>query len=218
MDARTFKYTLITVVTLGILSFVCLVGVFSPGLTDRWSSLQPVSAPSTEIAWVVHPNSDKIPMWSSPVANAGDVIYIEYGHEVEVLGRASNDYGDFCYVRFLSWTGYIEAQYVSRVKPPPPTWTPTVTWTPTDTPTSTPTNTLTSTSTSTPTQTNTPLPTATATWLPTPIPVIYPTPTPRPAPRHPAWATALCCDGTYSDSPHRRGTCSHHGGVCRWLR
>lgn len=25
-----------------------------------------------------------------------------------------------------------------------------------------------------------------------------------------------CCDGTLSYSKHRRGTCSHHGGVCDW--
>src|SRR5262249_53652195 len=30
-------------------------------------------------------------------------------------------------------------------------------------------------------------------------------------------ATALCRDGTYSFSQHRSGTCSHHGGVARWL-
>jgi hypothetical protein len=34
----------------------------------------------------------------------------------------------------------------------------------------------------------------------------------------PAGATALCRDGTYSFSQSRRGTCSHHGGVERWLR
>jgi len=34
----------------------------------------------------------------------------------------------------------------------------------------------------------------------------------------PAGATALCRDGTYSFSQNRRGTCSHHGGVARWLR
>jgi hypothetical protein len=33
----------------------------------------------------------------------------------------------------------------------------------------------------------------------------------------PPRATALCGDGTYSFSPHRSGTCSHHGGVARWL-
>lgn len=33
----------------------------------------------------------------------------------------------------------------------------------------------------------------------------------------PAGATALCRDGTYSYSRNRRGTCSHHGGVARWL-
>lgn len=33
----------------------------------------------------------------------------------------------------------------------------------------------------------------------------------------PAGATALCRDGTYSFSQNRRGTCSHHGGVSRWL-
>lgn len=33
----------------------------------------------------------------------------------------------------------------------------------------------------------------------------------------PAGATAQCRDGSYSFSQNRRGTCSHHGGVRRWL-
>lgn len=33
----------------------------------------------------------------------------------------------------------------------------------------------------------------------------------------PAGASAKCGDGTYSFSQSRRGTCSHHGGVARWL-
>jgi hypothetical protein len=33
----------------------------------------------------------------------------------------------------------------------------------------------------------------------------------------PTGATALCGDGTYSFSQSRRGTCSHHGGVAKWL-
>lgn len=33
----------------------------------------------------------------------------------------------------------------------------------------------------------------------------------------PTGATALCRDGSYSFSQSRRGTCSHHGGVARWL-
>lgn len=33
----------------------------------------------------------------------------------------------------------------------------------------------------------------------------------------PSGATALCRDGTYSFSQSRRGTCSHHGGVSKWL-
>ena len=42
---------------------------------------------------------------------------------------------------------------------------------------------------------------------------------PRPSQQNPApqGATALCRDGTYSFSQHRRGTCSHHGGVSKWL-
>jgi len=31
-----------------------------------------------------------------------------------------------------------------------------------------------------------------------------------------ATATATCRDGTTSYSAHRRGTCSHHGGVKTW--
>jgi hypothetical protein len=37
------------------------------------------------------------------------------------------------------------------------------------------------------------------------------------APGAPPGATAECKDGTYSFSQHRSGTCSHHGGVRRWL-
>ena len=33
----------------------------------------------------------------------------------------------------------------------------------------------------------------------------------------PQGATAQCHDGTYSFSKSRRGTCSHHGGVAKWL-
>jgi hypothetical protein len=40
---------------------------------------------------------------------------------------------------------------------------------------------------------------------------------PVPADSPPAGATAQCNDGTYSFSQHRSGTCSHHGGVRRWL-
>jgi uncharacterized protein YraI len=34
----------------------------------------------------------------------------------------------------------------------------------------------------------------------------------------PDGATAVCRDGSYSFSQSRRGTCSHHGGVSRWLK
>ncbi len=37
------------------------------------------------------------------------------------------------------------------------------------------------------------------------------------APQAPDGASAQCRDGTYSFSHHRRGTCSHHGGVAEWL-
>jgi hypothetical protein len=33
----------------------------------------------------------------------------------------------------------------------------------------------------------------------------------------PKGATAQCRDGTYSFSKSRSGTCSHHGGVAKWL-
>ena len=33
----------------------------------------------------------------------------------------------------------------------------------------------------------------------------------------PAGASAICGDGAYSFSRNHRGTCSHHGGVARWL-
>jgi len=37
------------------------------------------------------------------------------------------------------------------------------------------------------------------------------------APSAPAGATAQCRDGSWSFSQHRRGTCSHHGGVSTWI-
>ena len=33
----------------------------------------------------------------------------------------------------------------------------------------------------------------------------------------PQGATAQCRDGNYIFSTHRSGTCSHHGGVAKWL-
>ena len=33
----------------------------------------------------------------------------------------------------------------------------------------------------------------------------------------PAGASATCGDGSYSFSEHHQGTCSHHGGVSRWM-
>ena len=39
----------------------------------------------------------------------------------------------------------------------------------------------------------------------------------RPSSTNTGGATAICNDGTYSYSRSRRGTCSHHGGVMRWL-
>ncbi|MGB8477990.1 MAG: DUF3761 domain-containing protein [Acidobacteriaceae bacterium] len=40
---------------------------------------------------------------------------------------------------------------------------------------------------------------------------------PAKAPSVPPGASAVCGDGSYSFSQHARGTCSHHGGVARWL-
>lgn len=42
-------------------------------------------------------------------------------------------------------------------------------------------------------------------------------PRPTQAANAPPGATAQCRDGSYSFSQHRRGTCSGHGGVARWL-
>ncbi len=57
---------------------------------------------------------------------------------------------------------------------------------------------------------------------PPPPPAATPTmnPTSRvvPIPGAPALATALCNDGTYSQSKHRSGTCSYHKGVKQWLK
>jgi hypothetical protein len=39
---------------------------------------------------------------------------------------------------------------------------------------------------------------------------------PMQAAHRPVGATAQCRDSSYSFSEHRRGTCSHHGGVATW--
>lgn len=39
---------------------------------------------------------------------------------------------------------------------------------------------------------------------------------PMHAANRPAGASARCRDGSWSFSQHRRGTCSHHGGVAGW--
>jgi len=46
--------------------------------------------------------------------------------------------------------------------------------------------------------------------------ILAATPTPSPSQDFRIRPTALCRDGTYSYSAHRRGTCSHHGGVAEW--
>jgi len=42
-------------------------------------------------------------------------------------------------------------------------------------------------------------------------------PSPERSSSVPAGATAQCRDGSYSFSKHHQGTCSHHGGVAKWL-
>lgn len=55
--------------------------------------------------------------------------------------------------------------------------------------------------------------------LPAPTPTIVPTATPyrENNAEAPSNASAKCRDGSYSFSQHRSGTCSHHGGVAKWL-
>jgi uncharacterized protein DUF3761 len=66
--------------------------------------------------------------------------------------------------------------------------------------------------------------------FPTAKPTVYIAPTEYIAPTTPpqtyqapvtnntcAGQTAICNDGTCSDSAHHQGTCSHHGGVAQWL-
>jgi hypothetical protein len=53
--------------------------------------------------------------------------------------------------------------------------------------------------------------TARPTYVPPPV-VVVPPPS-----GDPAGVTAQCRDGSYSYSQHRSGTCSHHGGVARWI-
>ena len=52
----------------------------------------------------------------------------------------------------------------------------------------------------------------------TAAPAAAPTVRVAPIPGAPAAATALCNDGTYSESQHRSGTCSNHKGVKQWLK
>ena len=57
-----------------------------------------------------------------------------------------------------------------------------------------------------------------ATAAPAPAPTSAPAAKAAPIPGAPAAATALCNDGTYSESQHRSGTCSKHKGVKQWLK
>jgi len=100
----------------------------------------------------------------------------------------------------LQIQAYKTAIYNVTLSAPPPTrtFTPTVTLTPAVTLTDIPV----STNTSAPTKA--PIPSETAYVLP-------------PQPTYPPGATAICNDGTYSYSQHRRGSCSGHGGVAVWL-
>jgi Protein of unknown function (DUF3761) len=78
----------------------------------------------------------------------------------------------------------------------------------------------------------TPIPAPTVITVPTIIPAstsmsipampptifIYVLPTVAPmSSSYPAGITAICSDGTYSDSTHVQGTCSRHGGVKTWI-
>lgn len=101
----------------------------------------------------------------------------------------------------------------------------TATMNPTHTLTLIPTLTLTKLPTSIPTETSTLLPRDTATptkkvILATPKPTKVKIPTQVPSPTqlsYPSNITAICKDGTYSNSKHRSGTCSGHGGVKTWI-
>ena len=55
---------------------------------------------------------------------------------------------------------------------------------------------------------------------PTPIaaPVARPVPTTAAIGSMPANATAQCRDGSWSLSAHHSGSCSHHGGVAKFLK
>lgn len=61
-------------------------------------------------------------------------------------------------------------------------------------------------------------PPAKTTAAPKPAPAPAPTIKTAPIAGAPAKATALCNDGTYSESQHRSGTCSNHKGVKQWLK
>ena len=64
------------------------------------------------------------------------------------------------------------------------------------------------------------IPASISTYIPTMTPTIFIYVLPTVAPMsssYPASITAICSDGTYSDSTHVQGTCSQHGGVKTWI-
>lgn len=150
-----------------------------------------------------------------------------------IINLACLAFLSFCCLS-ITFSGFARGQTPSTLQPTP-TATPIAS--PTKPGVSVATNLATSTYTPTPTAINALTPTISPTAVPTNTavtPFILPTKVPTKTPSYdlyyypsldyeaddysdPGLPSAICRDGTLSYSAHRRGTCSHHGGVAQWL-
>jgi hypothetical protein len=169
--------------------------VIPPTVAPVTNTPAPPSPTPTSIAIPRLVSADGAGLYLRPAPNAtGAARLLPDGAPLVISGAAQT-------VNGVAWVpvqtadgadGWVAAQYLTV----PPASAATPTTVPSRTPTSVP--------------SSTPRPTA------TPVSVVARPPAAVSA-AIPVGASAVCVDGTYSFSQNRRGTCSHHGGVSRWL-
>ena len=173
-------------------TFSCVGCLMITGLLTKLGILPDTAATET---WYIT-GAQRVNVRTCSSTDCAIITSVEYGEALTVLATAS----DWHEIRLPDGrTGYIAAWLTSSAQPPAAS--PTL-------PAAQPAQPAAPRATAPPVQQD-PAPRAAPPQL---------QPTAAPAPVHPEGASAICNDGTYSFSDHRRGTCSHHGGVREWLR